>query len=41
MKTKICRTNNKSWNLRIEIIYVDIDTKEVKEILDKNEWQKR
>ena len=40
--TKICRTNNKVPGIRIEIIYVDIDTKEVKEhTFDKNEWHKR
>ena len=40
--TKICRTNNKVPGIRIEIIYVDVDTKEVKEhTFDKNEWHKR
>ena len=40
--TKICRTNNKVPGIRIEIIYVDIDTGEVKEhTFDKSEWHKK
>ena len=40
--TKICRTNNKVPGLRIEIVYVDLETKEVKEHqFDKKEWHKK
>ena len=37
--TKICRTNNKIPGVNIEILYVDLDTKEVKEhTYDINNW---
>ena len=37
--TKICRTNNKVPGLRIEIVYVDLVTSEVREhSFDKGEW---
>ena len=40
--TKICRTNNKIPGIRIEIVYVDLDTGEVKEHnFDKGEWHKK
>ena len=40
--TKICRTNNKVPGIKVEIVYVDLDTKEVKEHkFDKGEWHKR
>ena len=40
--TKICRTNNKVPGLRIEIVYVDLDTNEVREHnFDKGEWHKK
>ena len=40
--TKICRTNNKVPGLRIEIVYVDLDTNEVREhSFDKGEWHKK
>ena len=40
--TKICRTNNKVPGLRIEIVYVDLVTSEVREhSFDKGEWHKK
>ena len=40
--TKICRTNNKIPGIRIEIVYVDIDTKTISVgNYDKYEWHKK
>ena len=40
--TKICRTNNKVPGIKVEIVYVDLDTKEVKEHnFSKGEWHKK
>jgi len=40
--TKIHRTNNKVPGLRIEIVYVDLVTSEVREhSFDKGEWHKK
>jgi hypothetical protein len=40
--TKICRTNNKISGIKIEIVYVNLDTGEVKEYnFDKSKWHKK
>ncbi len=40
--TKICRTNNKLPGIRIEIVYVDLETGEVKEhLFDKHKWHEK
>jgi len=40
--TKICRTNNKIPGIKIEIVYVNLDTGEVKEYnSDKSKWHKK